>query len=422
MLLRAIFCGYVVGWQRSPFGDEIDYHGLATSVAAGEGLVLQSGERTARRPPLYPVALGLLYKITGPRPELARGLQVALGGLIVWLVFLVAGRYFSRRTAWIAAMLCAFNPFLIFISAYILTENLYIVLLLLALLIIPRSTDMLGAWPRVIAAGMVVGLGSLSRPTAFGFGLWVVASLVLISGGSFRDKVVRGSLFLLLIIATLLPWAARNHGVFGKWIFFTTHGGITFYQGNNPKVLDIPQYRGGVAPLHALPGIGDIGKLDIVDADETAWALGKQFLRENKAQVPVLVWRKFQRFWRLHSDAGMSGVKSGWWWSKGSFLGRLAASLDAGFVYAVIVVPLFIVGLIITYRRWRSLSFLYGLILLHTWTALVFYGSLRMRIPIEPVIVIFAAEAACRLWRGIKGDRSAIFAAHTDRSSSQSPQ
>jgi hypothetical protein len=89
----------------------------------------------------------------------------------------------------------------------------------------------------------------------------------------------------------------------------------------------------------------------------------------------------------------MSGVKSGWWFSKDSTLGRLASSLDVGFVYAALVIPLFVVGMLLSLRNWRRYVFLYGLVVIHTAVTLVFHGSIRMRVPIEPVIAIFAAYA-----------------------------
>jgi hypothetical protein len=40
---------------------------------------------------------------------------------------------------------------------------------------------------------------------------------------------------------------------------------------------------------------------------------------------------------------------------------------------------------------------LYGLIAVHLAVALVFYGSLRARLPIEPVIAMFASAGLVRL-------------------------
>ena len=74
-------------------------------------------------------------------------------------------------------------------------------------------------------------------------------------------------------------------------------------------------------------------------------------------------------------------------------------NLDIGFVYFVVVIPLFVLGLITTARCYRNLLFLYSIVLIHTLVALAFHGSLRTRMPIEPVICVFAAAALALLCR-----------------------
>ena len=393
VVLRAVFCGLVVGWERDPIGDEIDYHTLATNVSEGEGYRAGAGHLTARRPPLYPLALAALYRVVGPSIVWARLAQVLLGGLIIWLVYRVALRYFAAAAACIAAGLTALNPFLVFISGYVLTENLYVILLLSVLLLLPRVDSLSEGWPRLVGAGLLFGLAALGRPTAMGLVWWVVIGFVLIGSGPAPGRVLRSAAMLAVVLLSLMPWAFRNHEVLGKWVFFTLHGGTTFYQGNNAKVLEVPQYRGSVAPLYMLPGHDELSRMSELEQDQAAWAMGKQFLREHKSDVPLLVARKFGRFWRFKSESGMSGIKSGWWFDKESPLGRLATLFDVGMIYAVFVIPLFVLGLVLTYRDRRKLFVLYGVIVVHTGAALVFHGSIRMRLPIEPVMAIFAAEA-----------------------------
>ncbi len=117
---------------------------------------------------------------------------------------------------------------------------------------------------------------------------------------------------------------------------------------------------------------------------------------------------KLARFWRLKSDMGLSGIRSGWWFNRNSALGRIAADVDLGLVYALVVIPLFVVGLFVSRRRWRPLALLYGVIVAHTAVAIVFFGSLRGRIPVEPVICVFAAVAMVAATRAIRTRRAAL--------------
>lgn len=405
---RLLFCVAVVGVDRPPAGDELDYHQIAVNLSQGEGYRLGSGEPTARRPPLYPIVLSFLYRVFGDSIAAARLLQVLLGAALIPLVFHVTRRLFPPRAAWIAAGLTAVNPYLIFISGYVLTENLYAVLLLAA---VPPSAAILspaGSRRGAALAGLTLGLATLCRPTAWIIGLWVAGFGVLLGGGERRARIARAAVLVAALVVTLIPWAIRNHVVFDRWEPFTFHGGITFYQGNNPAVLEYPQYHGGVAPLEMLPAWDRIKTMAEPERDDTTTAMGREFLRRNPDKVPILLWRKFARFWRLRSDVGLSGIRSGWWFDRNTVLGRLAGSLDAGFVYSAVVIPLFAAGFLLGLADRRRSAALAGLVVVHTLVALVFFGSLRMRIPIEPVVAMFAADAFVRIIGGLRARRPGL--------------
>ena len=377
LALRTLFWLEVVGPHAPLRGDEIDYNAIALSIASGSGFS-SGGEPTAARPPLYPALLGGVYRILGAHETVGRGLQVLLGGAIVLLAHSLARRLFSEGVSFLAAALVAVNPSLIFISAYLLAENLYIALLLVFLILFSGVGEKEVSYGSCAAGGVVLGLASLSRPNGFPFALFAA------------------------VFATLAPWAARNEARFGKPVLFTTHGGITFYQGNNRVVSDVQAYHGTVAPLEALPGWNDLRGKGEIARDEEAWRLGKAFVRENpRLAAKMAVWR-FTRFWRFTGDAGFSGVKSGWWWDRGKGLGSLASSTDVVFVFSIVVMPLFVLGLILTLRRARSLVFIYGVVGVHTATALVFFGSLRSRMPLEPLIAILAACGAFSLFQATR--------------------
>jgi len=361
LALRAMFWLEVAGPSAPLRGDEIDYDAIARSVASGNGFSLSAGEPTASRPPLYPILLAGVYRIAGARTEAGKILQILLGGAIVLLTYLLARRLFGEIAALVTAVLVACNPSLIFISSYLLAENLYIVLLLSFLVL--------------FAAVSVLFFGAGARGSRF------ARSIVVLAG----------------VFCALAPWAARNEARFGKPILFTTHGGITFYQGNNRVAYDVPTYRGTVAPLDALPGLDDIKGKGEVAGDAEAWRLGMAFVRENPGLVARMAAWRFMRFWRLAGDAPFSGVKSGWWWDKGTRFGSLASSIDVVFLFSVVVIPLFVIGLAMTVRRARALVYLYGVILVHTASAVVFFGSLRARMGVEPIIAIFAGYCAARL-------------------------
>jgi 4-amino-4-deoxy-L-arabinose transferase-like glycosyltransferase len=396
-LARLAFTSLLVGWDTDARGDEIDYHKIAVSVADGEGFAVD-GRPTGRRPPVFPFVLSVFYKVFGAHPSLGRAIQILLGVLVVFLVYLVARRHFDKTVGWVAAAIAAVNPFLTLISGYLLTENLYMVLVLLTLLLLPTPRHLNESLRRILPAAAVMAVATLTRPTGLPLGICILCAGLAFGAGSLVRRWGNGVIAAVLFCLLLLPWCIRNYQLVGGWVGLTTHGGITFYQGNNQKVVDIPHYRGGVTPLAGLPHASEMAGMGELDQNQFAWAKGKEFLGRNKPLVPRIMWWKFARFWRLRSDAGLSGVKSGWWWSKDSFLGRLASNFDVGFVYAVVVFPLFLAGVVLTRFRWRELLYLYGVVVAHTAVALIFFGSIRGRIPVEPVIAVFAAVTVVRLY------------------------
>ena len=363
---RALFWLEVVGPGAPLRGDEFDYDAIARSLASGHGFSLTADKPTASRPPLYPILLAGVYRIVGVRAEAGKALQILLGGAIVLL-------------------------------AYLLAENIYNVLLLSFLVLFAGARVKPLSYAVCVAGGILLGLSSLARPNAFPFAMFAAGSFLFFGAGARGTRLAKSIVMLAAVFAVLAPWAARNEARFGKPVLFTTHGGITFYQGNNRVAYDVPTYRGTVAPLEALPGWDDIKGKGEVAGDAEAWRLGKAFVRENPDLLPRMAAWRFTRFWRLAGDAPFSGVKSGWWWDKGKRFGSLASSLDVVFLFSIVVIPLFILGLLMTIRRSRSLVYLYGVILVHTATAIVFFGSLRARMGVEPVLAVFAGSCAVRL-------------------------
>jgi 4-amino-4-deoxy-L-arabinose transferase-like glycosyltransferase len=402
-VLRLGFMIGVVGFHAPIRGDEINYQDHAANLASGRGFVGVDGHPTAARPPLLPLALSALYRIFGVKIEVGRIFEVLLGVAVVGLTYLVAARLFSPRVALAAAALATVNPYLIFISSYLLTENLYTILLLATVLVLAKGGGLGPAGLRsLLAAGCLMGFASLTRPNAVFLAAFIVPAILFWDRGPALGRLTKVAALLVAIVVTITPWAMRNHAKLGSWVVFTTHGGITFYQSNNRLVCDEPSLHGSVAPRESLPGWETIRDANEVDGDKLAWSFARTFLRQNPGLIPRLAAEKLLRFWRLRSHAPWSGVKSGWWWNKSMLLGNLASRFDFGVIYASLVFPFALVGVIVSARAYRELYILYAIIVVHVFVALAFYGSLRARIPIEPVIAIFASAGAAYVYRRIR--------------------
>jgi len=398
LVVRLGFAYGVSGLDAPVRAGEADYHALAVNIAEGDGYVDEGGQPTGRRLPGYPAFLSGLYRLAGPRPSAARHAQVFLSVLVVVLVFSIARRHFGPNVALVAAAFAALNPFLVFASGYGITENLYTVTLLVGLRVMPRLGAADAQASRWLFGAVVLALAALVQSPGLAVAVWVGVVIPPFARGEWTVRLAQSVLLVLVLAAVLLPWAFRNQTTFGRWVGLSTHGGVTFYQGNNAMAVDTLANRGGATPLGGLPGYRELARLDEGARDREAGRLARVFLRENKGALPRLARWKLERFWRWKSGVDLTETGGGRWVGSDTVIGRAVAAFDAdkidpGLVYAAVAFPLFLVGLFVTRRRWREFAFYYGVVVVHMGYAMVFFGSIRGRIPVEPIIAVFAAAA-----------------------------
>ncbi len=183
--------------------------------------------------PLYPWLLSLLYRVAGPRPAAAYGLQLLGGCFLVLLVHRIAARIGGPRAGAVAAGLAALYGTFAFYETKLLPAS---IAALLAAFLVDRlqaadaSTRALAFLP----AGLVLGLASLANPSSL---LALPLALVwtaLDRGRHGRERLRRGSWLVAGTVVAVLPVTARNYLSSGELILVSTNGGITFYQGNHP--------------------------------------------------------------------------------------------------------------------------------------------------------------------------------------------
>ena len=265
------------------FPDEEQYWMVARSLWNGEGLKDELGFR-ATRMPLYPAALSAFTAM--PRGVLAaKAVQWFVGALAAVLTAAAAAAtLFDRRIGLIAGFLVALDPFLTFFSSLLLTETPFVTALVALWWMLSPLTRQ---DPRIRA-----GSGS-DRTCGEGFGRWIVVGLlsalciylresslglVIVAIGfvvichRFEGKAVIGAtLSLGIVVAALVPWAARNQAVTGDWCWLTHRAGISLYDGVGPQAL-------GASDL------GDVKQSEAVrDMNEVAW--NRYFLEQGVAAI-----------------------------------------------------------------------------------------------------------------------------------------
>lgn len=369
------------------FPDEQQYWHMATSLWAGEGLKDELGFR-ATRMPLFPTLLAPFVAMPHG-VVLAKILHWFLGAGVAALAALLATDLFDRRVGWIAGLLVAFDPFLVFFSSLLLTETLFTGVLVglwwMAWPIMRHGSSRkasngqeqvakmsmrpwqflavagaLAIYVREAAAGLVVGLLCLIVVCKrFDRRVVVVA---LITGG--------------FVYGAILPWSIRNAMVTGEMCRLTTRAGISLYDGVGPQAT-------GASNLGSIKQMSEVRGLS-----ETEW--NRYFLRESFKALkgdPMRIVRlagvKLRRMWNPFPNVE----------SYQSAATRLISAAWTVPIFAL--AALGAVALPLRRRKdgWRMAALLLLPALYLSALHCVFVGSVRYRLGAIPMLEILAAYA-----------------------------
>jgi 4-amino-4-deoxy-L-arabinose transferase-like glycosyltransferase len=403
LALRVIYVLVSAGVHARPFSDPAEYDAVAWNLARGLGFSLASPSGSlypsAVSPPLLPWIVSLLYAVVGHRYLAALLLQCVLAALAPLLLAALGGSLFDRRVGLVAGWLCVVHPVLVFFSAHLLTENLLVTTQLLALWLSVRWVERARAG-RALGAGLAWGVASLARPT-------VLLLPVVVLGwawGALRGRLApvrrlgQAALLLLGLALAIGPWTLRNALVLHAFVPVATRGGGALWVGNNPQVWgDLLRRGGGAARSFYDYAEDEFRGLDEIQRDALARRRAVAFLRAHRDEWPAMALAKLARFWRVSAEGGGTGT----WQRPGSPLTGVLRRVDPLLIWSLPIFPLALWGVIRLLcgpRRWFA-SLVLWVILYFNLLAAVFWGSLRMRMPIEPLIVLLAAVALVEIGR-----------------------
>ena len=435
LLALALRLAPVLLWDDLPIGldDMFQYDMLARSVVAGEGYRWYAeedlrlieryismerpadydprGVPTSFRAPGYPAFLALVYAVCGVGPRrffAARLAQALLGATLAPLSWALAQRVgFRERTARWAAIIVAAFPLLVVYPLALASENLFVPLLTLALVLTLRPRTLRPRFPRPrsgqagqalragennrardhAVAGLVFGLAALTRSVVTPF----VPLAAVWTWWTAQEKRIGRRNGVLLILCSLLvttPWAVRNTLLHGEPTWIETSLGYNLYVGYHPQSSGTFEY--GIS-LDLLPILDD-GERNARGV-EAFW----RFVRTDPSHFPYLMVRKAGYLWGLDSRAliyfygnGFLGQWPGW------VLG-LVLLLACGPL--VLLAPAAAAGLACG-RMGRRKGLVALLVAYYTGLHMLIMAEPRFHAPLVPVVAILAAhgftEQPCR--------------------------
>ena len=397
----------------SPANDALEYDYLAQAIAAGEdyprtGYLLQGGP-TAVRGPGYPYLLGGVYALSGDSRSAGRLAGAALGALAVLLLYLLVKRIWGRRVGLVAATMAAVFPPLVLLSQELLSESLFVVLELAALLCVLNFRRSGGLLRWAVAAGAMCGLALLTR----NIGLALIPAVAF---GTWTARPRLGPRALLAPVAALVaaalviaPWTLRNAAEFGRFIPVTTSTGLTaagvynetsFRDSASHGAWRDPQIVSEFTPLFATPGI------DEGDVDERLLRAARNFAWQHPGYVAETFGWNLLRMFEIATGSVVD--RDGHELTDRGIGSATPPAERAGLAIVAVLGLLGVIALIRSKaggpqpRIPRGPLFLWLVPVLTLISTALLNGLPRDRIPIDPFLLILAAIGLVSIWDAMR--------------------
>lgn len=414
------------------FVDAEEYDSLARGFVEG----LWPAPEAYFRPPLYPLLLGVLYKWVSSDIAVVKTAQAIVGsGTVVLTYYLGMVAFRSRRVAAGAGMLVALCGPLIYFDGQPLSASLDVFLFAAAVVVASRAARSfdLRWWA---ATGLAVGVGATCRGAMVlmipVLAVWIVA----VSGPASWRARRRVAAVAVLIGASLVPIApmawhnARYDPVpttqftvettrvdrtrttvadglerllTGDYAPFGFAGGVNLYLGNVPRVEQAneegdPRHFTVFSELNRWPyDEGVIGAaahsrflrdrtLEAISERPDAW-----LALEGRKALQLVNGVEIPRGGSIYADRVSSTVLSMLLWHHG-----LAFPMG-------LIIPLALLGMVLSADRWRDHGVLIVAIGCHAAFLMVFFVTARYRLPMIPVLAVYAAYGVVQLVHLMRG-------------------
>jgi Dolichyl-phosphate-mannose-protein mannosyltransferase len=384
------------GWY---FGYEVGR--VARSIAAGHGFGSPFHGWTgpsAWLAPVYPYLLAGVFRVFGIYTPASGVVILSLNCVFAALtcvpIFHIAKRLFGRRIALWSAWLWAVVPLFFTVPVQWAWEtSLSTLMFCLVLLLTLRLEDSPG-WKSWFGWGVLWGAIALTNPSllslmpfALLWGWWhrpasqptSVPSTPLRAGtGGKMWGTVKTSLpaaiGVMACVLTMSPWLARNHSVFGQWIFVRSNFGAELRFGNAEQATGV--WLGWMHPTIndvELVRYGQVGELAYV-AQKKSEAI--EFIRRRPGFFLDLTVRRFFMYW-CNVPPSLSDATSG----------EVLREDWPTICFAALA----FLGLAQMLRRKRGQAwFLAPALLVYPTLYYITYPHPRYRHPIEPLMLMLA--------------------------------
>jgi 4-amino-4-deoxy-L-arabinose transferase-like glycosyltransferase len=374
-----------------PSVDPKVYHDWALEIANGNIV----GDEVFFLSPLYPYFLGAIYSVFGPGFVVSRIIQALLGSISCVMVYYLGKQLFGRRVGFVAGMFAALYIMSIFYEGLFLVAAIQTPLNLLALIALLRCREKPSP-ARWLTSGICLGISALARPNVLLFAGFVLLWLYF----EFRDRLnkkqmlVSGFVFSCGIGLMVFPITIRNFIVSDDLVLVSAQSGVNLYIGNGP-------YADGVFNV---PRIFPPTRADDPTQQRTSYRAYAE-----KEEGRKLKPSEISGFWTKKTLESIQQKPKRWLevmghkfvlFFNGSEIGNSRDFYSSRDFSAVLrmplpsfgfIVPLALVGMMLSWQRRKEVLLLYGLAATYLISLLMYFVLAHYRMPVMWVFILFAS-------------------------------
>ena len=350
------------------FSDSLAYEDCAIGILEGQGF----GD--FKRAPLYPLWMASAYFLAGGKSLLVlRIMDSLMGALLSLVIYFLGKEIYGRIAGSLAALISSLYPMFIFLAglqyptllgALLVTVGVYF-----AVMVFRKNQIYLSA-----LAGLSISLAALAIVP---LGVVVIAAvfwLLLSANLGFKHKIAHSCLMIAFIILPLVAWTTRNYVHHGKFIpvredairkmlmFEENRVNKRSTAGVQEKLMSIYQ-NPGTFSRHFKKNFVNFFSLTPSERLKSADPNYNTGIHEKDKRIT-----KTNKFSQSQLSSLISAV------TFGAILG------------------LAILGLLCSGKDFRKSLLLLIAILALAVTYSFYYGKMRYRIPVEPLMIVYAAN------------------------------
>lgn len=386
----------LVAGHSPPGVDEVEYDLIARNLIDGRGFCWYNYLPTSFRPPGYPWFLAGVYWLLGANVFRARMVQAFLTAGHALLTYLVCKKAFNAKAARLSAVFVALYIPLILYTVGLMTENLFIPLILLAFYLLLKTRE---NRPRLfsVLSGLVLGASILVRPSLTFF-VPVLFLWFYFPKKDWKKAATNFSIIAVIIVIMVTPWCVRNYRVTEQFVYLDTRTGYNLYIGYHEEA-------DGSFSMDAATEMAYMLMDSVRSGEGTSDVLmhnwGKEqafdFIKAHPWRAIGLVPFKFMHFWGLEQRLIIFAYSY-------NYIGNVPPVLLILILIALItpfafLVTFAVVGASFAEPRVKGLWLVVLLIAYNAALHSVVFGEARLHFPLVPFIAMLAGYGLVSLGR-----------------------